>query len=126
MRGAPHQRGSEHLVPVGGGIVDDDGLSWLRVLVGAVSEKLLEEGSPVLLLRCGGFLLNARVGGNALIFPEVKFLDGCCQFLSHPQLECLIQGAQELPHLAKGLVELTAHNSWRVAASLPWYFTDIY
>ena len=39
MRGAPHQRGSEHLVPVGGGSVDDDGLRWLSVLVGAVSEK---------------------------------------------------------------------------------------
>ena len=104
MRGAPHQRRSEHLAPVGGGIVDDDGLCWLSVLVGAVSEELLKEGSPVLLLWCGRLIFNAGVGGNALILPEVIFLDGCCQFLSHSQLECLVQGAKELPHLAEGLV----------------------
>ena len=106
MRGASHQGRSPHILLMNRDRVEKYWLCWPSVFVGTVSEKLLQECSPVLFLRRAGLVINTGVGGHAaaLALTEVEFLNSCSQFLSHSHLQSWVQRSEQFPDLIKRLV----------------------
>ena len=97
MAGAPQQRWPPLIPLPGRGTevgAEDDRLAGLGVLVGALAQEVLQEGSPVVFLpgAAAQFLLQTGLAGDTAATSssspsQVELLHGRRKLLPHPELE---------------------------------------